>query len=43
LVAPDELAAAREPLTPMSLAEIVTNYLAYGAPADVSTVEVLVD
>jgi len=39
----DELAAAREPLTPMSLAEIVTNYLAYGAPADVSTVEVLVD
>jgi 8-oxo-dGTP pyrophosphatase MutT (NUDIX family) len=39
----DELAKAQEQLTPMSLADIVANYLAHGAPADVSTVEVLVD
>ena len=39
----DELARAQEALTPKSLAEIVANYLAHGAPADVSVVEVLVD
>ncbi len=39
----DELAQAQEALTPKSLAEIVTRYLAHGAPADVSSVEVLVD
>jgi 8-oxo-dGTP pyrophosphatase MutT (NUDIX family) len=39
----DELAMAREPLTPRTLADIVARYLAHGAPADVTHVEVLVD
>ena len=39
----DELAEAREALTPQSLAEIVGRYLMHGAPADTTHVEVLVD
>ncbi len=39
----DELTEAREALTPRSLADIVARYLAHGAPADVTHVEVLVD
>ncbi len=39
----DELAKAQEPLTPKALAAIVANYLAHGAPTEVTNVEVLVD
>ena len=39
----DELAEARERLTPLSLAQIVRRYLDDGAPAEISDVEVLVD
>jgi len=39
----DELAQARERLTPISLGQIVMRYLDQGPPAEVSDVEVLVD
>jgi hypothetical protein len=39
----DELTESREALTPRSLADIVARYLAHGAAADVTQVEVLVD
>jgi hypothetical protein len=39
----DELAQARERLTPVSLAQIVVRYLDEGPPTEVSHVEVLVD
>jgi 8-oxo-dGTP pyrophosphatase MutT (NUDIX family) len=39
----DELAMAREALTPRTLAEIVARYLVHGAPAHITDVEVLVD
>lgn len=39
----NELAQARERLTPISLAQIVARYLDEGPPAEVSHVEVLVD
>ena len=39
----DELAHARERLTPLSLAEIVARYLEQGAPREPLKVEVLVD
>jgi 8-oxo-dGTP pyrophosphatase MutT (NUDIX family) len=37
------LAQATERLTPLSLADIVARYLAYGPPQEILTVEVLVD
>jgi len=38
-----ELARAREPLTPLSLADIVAGYLAHGPPPDPPEPEILVD
>ncbi len=38
-----ELAHAAEPLTPLSLADIVLRYLAHGPPSEAPDVEVLVD
>jgi hypothetical protein len=38
-----ELASARERLTPLSLSEIVTRYIAQGPPIEPPDVEVLID
>jgi len=38
-----ELARAREPLTPRSLAQIVATYIAQGPPCEPIEIEVLVD
>jgi hypothetical protein len=38
-----ELASANERLTPLSLSEIVTRYIAFGPPMEPLDVELLVD